>query len=143
MKISLIPVGQKPTFFYPVYAGSVQAGFPSPASDYLENDINLHNALVKHPTSTFFFTVEGESMTGAHIPPKSILVVDKSIKPKNGSIVIAVVDGEFTVKRLIVQGTKRMLAPENPKYKPIIIDEFTQCEIWGVVTYIITDAKLV
>lgn len=123
------------------YAGSIQAGFPSPASDYLHKDINLQEELVAHPAATFYFRVEGESMTGAFMPPKCLLVVDRSLTPKSGTIVVAVVDGEFTVKRLIFNGIQRRLMPENPKFDPIEINEFTQCEIFGVATYIITDTK--
>jgi DNA polymerase V len=123
------------------FLGHVAAGFPSPASDYMEDKINLDNALIKHPTSTFLFQIEGESMIGAFIPPNCRVLVDRIAKAKNGSIVLAVVDGEFTVKRLTIQGTNRKLEPANPKYKSIQITEDLQCEIWGVVTFIITDAK--
>jgi len=123
------------------FLGHVPAGFPSPASDYLEDSINLDRALIKHPNSTFLFQIDGESMTGAFIPPNCRVLVDRMVKPGNGSIVLAVVDGEFTVKRLTILGTDRKLEPANPKYKAIQITEDLQCEIWGVVTYIITDAK--
>lgn len=123
--------------------GHVSCGFPSPAGDYMENRIDLNKEVIKRPSSTFFFRVTGESMTGAFIPPDALLVVDRMEKARHGSIVLAVVDQEFTVKRLLIQGTKRMLVPENPKYKPIHITEFSQVEIWGVVTHILTDAKTV
>ncbi len=121
----------------------VSAGFPSPASDYLEERIDLNEKLILNPSATFLFRVEGESMIGAFIPDNALLVVDKSVKAKNNSIVVAVVDGEFTVKRLVMEKAKRYLAPENPKYRSIYISDDMQCEIWGVVTYIITDAKQV
>jgi DNA polymerase V len=123
------------------FLGYVQAGFPSPAGDYMEDRINLDKALIKHPTATFLFQIKGESMIGAFIPPSCRVIVDRLVKPKNGSIVLAVVDGEFTVKRLVIRGAARQLQPENPKYKPIVLTEDLQFEIWGVVTYIITDAK--
>lgn len=123
------------------FISCISAGFPSPASDYMEERIDLNKELIKRPTATFFFRVEGESMTGAFIPSNALLLVDRVEKARNGSIVVAIVDGEFTVKRLAIRGTSRLLLPENPKYKPIVIDEFTHCEIWGVVTYVITDAK--
>ncbi|MBD0284083.1 MAG: translesion error-prone DNA polymerase V autoproteolytic subunit [Flavisolibacter sp.] len=123
--------------------GSVQAGFPSPAADYMEEGINLNRDLIRHPHATYFMRAKGESMTGAYIPPEAILVIDRLEKPKNGSIVVAVVNGEFTVKRLSLQQSKKHLLPENPKYAPIEINEFTQCELWGVVIHIIIDAKTV
>lgn len=127
------------------FAGTVQAGFPSPAADYMEDIISLDKACIKHPSATFFFRVQGESMTRAHILPGALLVVDRSIKPRNGSIVIAVVDGEHTVKRLVIKGKERLLLPDsdNPKYKPVIVGELTQCEIWGVVTYTLIDTTSV
>jgi len=123
--------------------GAVSAGFPSPASDYAEDRIDLNKELIQRPAATYFFRAAGESMTGAFIPPDALLVVDRIEKPVNGSIVVAVVDGEFTVKRLVLRLGQRELHPENPKYKPIIPDEFTNCEVWGVVTYVITNAKTV
>ena len=120
---------------------SVSAGFPSPASDYMEEKIDLNEKLIRHPSATFLFRVEGESMIGAFIPDNALLVVDRSERAQNDSIVVAVVDGEFTVKRLVLEFARRYLAPENPKYKSIYITEDMQCNIWGVVTYIITDAK--
>lgn len=123
--------------------GYVSAGFPSPAGDYMESRIDLNKELIRRPASTFFFRVQGESMTGAYIPPNALLVVDRLEKPRHGSIVLAVVDKEFTVKRLQISGVKKLLTPENPKYKPIEISDYTEVEIWGVVIHIITDAKTV
>jgi DNA polymerase V len=123
--------------------GYVSCGFPSPAGDYMESPIDLNKELIKRPSSTFFFRVQGESMTGAFIPPDALLVVDRMEKPRHGSIVLAVVDKEFTVKRLQINGVRKLLCPENPKYKPVEIGDFTEVEIWGVVIHIITDAKTV
>lgn len=123
------------------FVSSVSAGFPSPAADYAEERIDLNERLIKSPSSTFLFRVEGESMTGAFIPDNALLVVDRGEAPKNHSIVVAVVNGEFTVKRLVIEFSKRYLAPENPKYKNIYISDDMHCHIWGVVTYIITNAK--
>lgn len=130
--------------FRPIFSG-VQAGFPSPAADYMENPIDLNEHIIQHPAATFFVRVEGESMTGAHIMPGSLLVVDRSLNPKNNDIVVAVVDGEFTVKRLVNNGTKKVLMPDsrNARYLPIEINEFTNCIIWGVATHIITETKAV
>lgn len=121
------------------FLGHVPAGFPSPASDYMEEGIDLNKRFVRRPSSTFFFEVEGDSMTGAHIPDGSILIVDKSLTPKNNSIVIAVVDGEFTVKFLVRNIKGVMLMPANPKYKNIVIEEGMDFSVWGVVTAVIME----
>jgi DNA polymerase V len=125
-------------FYSPVMIG-VQAGFPSPAADYHETPIDLNNHIIEHPSATFFVRVEGDSMVGAHIPAGSLLVVDRALKAKNGSIVLAVINGEFTVKRLEKSLGRIRLLPENPKFKPIEITEDMQCEIWGVVRAIVID----
>lgn len=121
----------------PLYATRVAAGFPSPADDHIEAKLDLNQHLVKHPASTFFVRVEGESMLGAGIYPNDILVVDRSLKPSNGKVVIAVVNGELTVKRLEVgKGTLKLLA-ENVQYPSIQITEEMNFSIWGVVTNVI------
>ena len=119
--------------------GFIPAGFPSPAGDYMEEPINLNEHIVERPNATFYFRADGESMIGAHIPPNALLVVDRSMKAKSGSIVVAVVDGEFTVKRLEKSLTRMRLLPENPKFRPIEITEGMQCEVWGVVKAIVID----
>ena len=124
----------------PVYLrflGYVPAGFPSPASDYMDEGIDLNKELIRRPSSTFFFRATGESMIGAHIPPDSILIVDKAIKPRNNSIVLAVVNGEFTVKYFVQNAEGCVLQPANPKFKPIPIAEGMDFFVWGVVTSVI------
>ncbi len=103
----------------PLYSNKVPAGFPSPADDHMEGKLDLNNHLVKHPTATFFVRASGESMVGAGIHDGDILVVDRSLEPRHGKIIIAAVDGQLTVKRLQKRGSKTLLAPENKKYKPI------------------------
>ncbi len=123
----------------------VQAGFPSPAGDYLEEEINLNQYLIPRPNSTFIVRVKGDSMLNAHIPDNSLLVVDKSVKPVNNRIVVAIVNNEFTVKRFIKNSSGIRLLPEspNPKYKPIPITDEMDFRIWGTVTSIIINASMV
>ncbi|HYH16538.1 MAG TPA: translesion error-prone DNA polymerase V autoproteolytic subunit [Flavisolibacter sp.] len=125
-------------FYSPVLIG-VQAGFPSPAGDYMETPIDLNSHIIEHPSATFFVRVEGESMTGANIPPGALLVVDRALRAKDGAIVVAVINGEFTVKRLEKKLNKIRLLPENPKFNPIEITGDMQLEIWGVVRAIVID----
>jgi DNA polymerase V len=121
----------------PFFAVPVQAGFPSPAEDYLEQNLDLNEHLIQHPAATFFVRVDGDSMKGAGIHRGDILIVDRALEPVNGRIVIAVVQGEFTVKRIRICAEKISLEPENPHYKSIEIDPNSDFRVWGVVTYVI------
>ncbi len=121
----------------PLYADRIQAGFPSPAEDQLEETLDLNAYLVKNPPATFLLRVSGESMVDAGIFPDDMLVVDRSETPKNGDIVVAVVDGDFTVKRLVLRGKRIELRAENPDFPPIRFDEETELTIWGVVRHAI------
>ena len=121
----------------PIFTEQVAAGFPSPADDYLEGNLDLNKYLIKHPVATYFVRVTGDSMIGAGIHSGDILIVDRSLEPSNRKVVIAVVDGELTVKRLIRKNGKVILMPENDKYKPIEIKDETNLEIWGVVTTVL------
>jgi len=112
----------------------VSAGFPSPAADYADKRLDINEYLVRNPVSTFFFTVEGDSMQGAEIFDGDILVVDKSIRPRHGQIVVAFVDGERLVKRLYQRGGRVALLAENPSYPPLDIQDGMELLIWGVVT---------
>ncbi|MEO8148543.1 MAG: translesion error-prone DNA polymerase V autoproteolytic subunit [Bacteroidia bacterium] len=124
------------------FAGTyIPAGFPSPAADYEEDRIDMNELLIKHPSSTFFIKVEGKSMINAFIPNKALLVVDKSITAKNNDIVVAVINGEFTVKKFVINKKGYWLMPANDDYKPIEISEEMNFLIWGVVTKIIIDPK--
>lgn len=122
-----------------VYESGVSAGFPSPADDYLDVDLNLHKYLVKHPAATFFIIAKGHSMEKAGIGNEDLLVVDKSLEAKNNDIVIASVNGEFTVKRYININGKILLRAETEigNYPDININESIDFEIWGVVTHTI------
>ena len=124
----------------PMFADSVQAGFPSPAEDYMDLDLNLQDHLIKNPSATFCVRAVGESMKDAGIQSGDIMLVDKSLTPKNRSIVLAVIDGEFTVKRVNVSEKKIYLVPDNENSPPIKITEEMDFQVWGVVTYIIHKA---
>ncbi|MBN1970097.1 MAG: translesion error-prone DNA polymerase V autoproteolytic subunit [Candidatus Delongbacteria bacterium] len=121
----------------PLYNSSVQAGFPSPADDYIDKKLDLNEYLIKHPAATFFVRVAGDSMINAGIHNNDILIVDRALNPCNGNIVIAVLDGELTVKRLKYEKSKVYLEPENPKYPVLEVYDESQFEIWGVVTNVI------
>ena len=120
---------------------SVAAGFPSPAADYAEERINLNDVLIKHPQSTFVVRTEGDSMLNAFIPPRALLVVDKSVTPQNGDIVVAVLNGEFTVKYLKKNDFKCWLLPANRKYPDIQVTSEMGMMVWGVVIRILIDPK--
>jgi len=124
----------------PLFTAGVSAGFPSPADDFIDRSLDLNEYLIKHPAATFFVRVEGSSMIGSGIHPGDILIVDKALEPYDGGIVIAVVNGEFTVKRFKRERGRCWLMPENPAYAPIEIAGDMQLEVWGVVTYVIHKA---
>ncbi len=121
----------------PLYSCAVQAGFPSPADDHMDGKLDLNKHLIKHPTATFFVKATGESMINAGIHSGDILVVDRSLEPKHGKIVIAAIDGQLTVKRLHKEGNETCLMPENDDFLPIIIEEGSEMVIWGVVTSVL------
>lgn len=115
----------------------VKAGFPNPAEDARGMALDLNELVVKHPVSTFYLSVEGDSMVGAGIVHGDIVAVDKSLTPRTGDIVVAAVDGDFTLKHLKRQGDKAWLVPANPDYQPIALHEAVDAVIWGVVTFVI------
>jgi DNA polymerase V len=121
----------------PLYRTAVSAGFPSPAEDEIEQALDLNELLVKHPAATFFVRVAGDSMIKAGIHQDDILVVDRSLEPANGKIVIACLNGELTVKRLMRRQHRVFLTAENERYAPIEITEEMDVRIWGVVTSVI------
>lgn len=113
---------------------TVPAGYPSPAEDYVEGPLDLNRHLIPRPASTFFVRVSGDSMIGAGIHSGDLLIVDRAEEPKSGHVVIAVVDGDLTIKRLECEGSCVRLVPDNPAYSPIEITDSMQFEVWGVVT---------
>lgn len=128
-----LPLGDR-SLMLPLAEGKVQAGFPSPAEDFTAKRINLSEILITHPQATFLVRVRGDSMRDAGIFDGDILVVDRSIKPRHGHIVIAVVDGEFTVKRLVQRAGQVKLRAANATYPDIIPREGQTLEVWGVAT---------
>ena len=124
----------------PLVGGRVEAGFPSPADDFIECSLDLNEQLVANPIATFFVRASGNSMDGAGIHDGDLLVVDRSVSPAHGSIVVAIVDGGLTVKRLTKRGARMSLTPEPNKldqgrYAPIEVGKNTDATIWGVVTW--------
>ena len=125
----------------PIFESGVSAGFPSPAEDHLDLSLDLNEYIVKHPSSTFYIYAKGDSMIDSNIQDGDLMVVDKSINPNNKSIVIAVINGEFTVKRILYIDKKMYLSPDNQKYNTIEITTDMDFEIWGVVTHVIHQYK--
>lgn len=121
----------------PFFLARISAGFPSPADDYVESALDLNAYLVRNPAATFMVRVGGDSMAGAGIADGDLLVVDRSAEAVHGRIVVAVLDGELTVKRLHIRRNVRLLVPENPKYQPLRIEPGQELQIWGVVTGVI------
>jgi len=125
----------------PLYASAVSAGFPSPADDYLELSLDLNQYLIKHPAATFYVRVKGDSMINAGIHDGDLLIVDKSVEPENNDVVVCVINGEFTVKRLKKVNEEIYLIPENSHYQAVKISENMDFQVWGVVTYTIHQPK--
>ena len=142
-----MPLSMNFPFFYPansssrlslpLFNGKVAAGFPSPADDYVEKNLDLNELLVQKPAATFFVRAQGESMLGAGIHPNDILVVDRSLEAVPGKVVICAINGELTVKRLERANDQWQLKAENPAYADIVIHDELELVIWGVVTNVI------
>ena len=126
---------QNQSFTRPLFKKPVPAGFPSPAEEYLEEPLDLSKHLIPRPEATFFFRVSGDSMKEAGILSGDLLVVDRSLDARDGSIIIAVIDGALTVKRLRRNGPRLCLVPANENFCPIAIKPETDFEVWGVVTH--------
>lgn len=121
---------------YPMYSDRVEAGFPSPAQDYVEQSMDLNDVCIKHPAATFFVRVKGDSMVDGGIYDGDVLIVDSALDPRHGDIVIAAVGDELTVKKLEIQPQRR-LVPMNRAYRPVVIDPETDITILGVVSHAI------
>lgn len=122
----------------PYASGGVQAGFPSPAQDYISESIDLNRELIEHPAATFYARVRGDSMAGEGIEEDDIIVIDRSLEAEHGDLAVCCIDGEFTLKRLcIVSPTCIRLMPSNRRYRPIEVNADSRFTVWGVVTYTI------
>ena len=137
VRAAMIPEGASPREAQPLYLTPVVAGFPSPADDYLDRKLDLHEHLVRNHAATFFVRAAGDSMIRAGIHDGDLLVVDRSLTPVNGSVVIATMEGEFTVKYLAQKNGRVLLVPANDEYPDLDITEQEDAVIWGVVTYAI------
>ena len=130
----VFPVGQLEPLLIPLVLSQVSAGFPSPADNYIETSIDLNKELIRHPFATFFVRASGDSMIDAGIRPNATLVVDRMVETKSGDIVIARIGDELCVKELFLDDEgKVFLMPKNKNYKPIIISEDLDFEVWGKV----------
>ena len=118
----------------PLFSHKVPAGFPSPADDYIEARLSLDQHLITNKDATFFVRAKGNSMVDAGIFDGDLLVVDKSLTPSSGNIVIAIIDGDLTVKRLVLRDNKTILKPENLRFKEIELKDGQELQVWGVVT---------
>ena len=119
----------------PLLSDSISAGFPSPADDYTEENIDLNEHLISNPFSTFFLRVKGDSMINAGIKDNDLVIVDKSLTAKPGNIIIAMIDGEFTIKKLSINNNELYLKAENHNYPDFRFENYIDVQIWGVVIY--------
>jgi DNA polymerase V len=127
----------KDTVLLPLFLSKVCAGFPSPADDYIDEKLDLNKHLIKNIPATYCVRVEGNSMIEAGIHNADILIIDRSLTPKNNDVVVACIEGELTVKRLVKKRNKVLLVAENPNYKPIEVSGDDELTIWGVATNVI------
>lgn len=143
---SEVPVGNEPEFDVHMASEAIHAGFPSPAQDYMNKSIDLNRELVSHPAATFYGRVVGDSMIDAGVSEGDILVIDRSLEPREGEMAVCFLDGEFALKYVSrhapegfqsASGDSLWLLPANPKYRPIEVNSCSDFTVWGIVTYII------
>lgn len=130
----LYPLAARTTAAVPLVGSSAACGFPSPADDHLDRPLDFNELLVENPASTFAVRIAGESMTGAGLFPGDIAIVNRARTPAPGNVVLALLDGEFTIKRYRPQGTRILLTAENPAYPDLVVPEDAGFEVWGVIT---------
>ena len=136
-KKSIIKSDNKKKSKVQLYRTSISAGFPSPAEDHMDIGLDISEYLIKHPSSTFYIYVKGDSMINSGIFDGDLMIVDRSLEPQSNSVIIAVLNGDFTVKKIKKENNKIYLVPDNKKYDSILLDDSTEFQIWGVVTHTI------
>lgn len=135
--LAIFPADASSDLALPYADNGIQAGFPSPAQDYISESIDLNRELIRHPASTFYGRVEGDSMCGEGIESGDIIVIDRSIEPDDGDLAVCCIDGDFTLKRIHLEHGRVWLIPSNEAYDPILVTPDRNFEVWGVVTYTI------
>ena len=125
------------TMDVPIIESGISAGFPSPADDFLDASIDLNKAFIKHPATTFCGRVKGNSMKDLGIHNGDLMIIDKSLEPKNGAVAVCYIDGEFTVKKIKIESDCCWLIPANENYSPIKVTPDNEFIIWGIVTHVI------
>ncbi len=130
-----------PRLLIPLASEHIAAGFPSPADNYIENSIDLNEELIHHPASTFFLRVKGESMSNAGVLDGDLLIVDRSLDPQPGHIVVAILDGSFTLKKLTYSKGVPYLEAKHPNHPTIDLRNYKNVQIWGVAIYSIHGLK--
>ncbi len=141
MSLIIYEIDQTTKLSLPLFACPVQAGFPSPADDFVEIELDLNEFLIKNPSSTFYAKVQGESMKGTRIYSGDILIVDRSIEPAHGDIAVCVVDGEFTAKFIEKRNNGVYLVPANDEFPAMRVSENTSFQVWGIVTHVIHNPR--
>lgn len=121
----------------PLISENISAGFPSPAMDFIDLTIDLNKYVVRHPSSTFFGRIKGHSMKNSGIFDGDLIVIDKSIKPKSNQIAVCYIDGDFTIKRILIEKERCLLIPANEDYEPIEITTDSDFLVWGIVTHVL------
>jgi DNA polymerase V len=136
-EIEIYQVDHTSKISLPMAGESIHAGFPSPAQDYMLDSIDLNKECIRHPATTFYGRVVGDSMEDAGVHEGDILVIDKSLEPSDGKMAVCFIDGEFTLKTIFMKDNAILLVPANPQYPTIRVTEDNDFQIWGIVTYII------
>ena len=137
--LDIFPVSVDTVLEIPVVSTAISAGFPSPALDFIDLSIDMNKHLIKRPSSTFYGRVKGQSMKDVGITDGDLLVIDKSITPKNDQIAVCYVDGEFTIKKIKLEQDVCWLIPANDAYQPIRVTSQNDFLIWGIVTHVIKE----
>ena len=135
--VSIIRADVSSHLSLPYAESGIQAGFPSPAQDYISESIDLNHEIVRNPASTFYGRVSGDSMIDEGIEEGDLIVIDRSIHPENGDLAVCCIDDEFTLKRIKIEPDKIWLIPANESFDPIIVTPDNRFSVWGVVTHVI------